>query len=91
MIALISNSDKPVKVDWTEIRQWLRKDNFISLVMNFDKDMIKPKVKKFIKTNYLDKTEEFVIEKIFKASKAAGPLAMWVQSLVEYADIFERI
>lgn len=31
------------------------------------------------------------MEKIFKASKAAGPLALWVQSLVEYADIFERI
>jgi dynein heavy chain 1 len=31
------------------------------------------------------------VEKIFKASRAAGPLALWVQSIVEYADIFERI
>lgn len=41
--------------------------------------------------NFLDKKDEWVMEKIFKASKAAGPLALWVQSLVEYADIFERI
>jgi len=48
-------------------------------------------VKKFIKTNYLDKKEEFKVDAIFKASKAAGPLAMWVQSLVDYAEIFEKI
>ena len=61
------------------------------MVMNYDKDTMRPVVKKFIKTNYLDKKEEFKVEAIFKASKAAGPLAMWVQSLVEYAEIFERI
>jgi dynein heavy chain 1 len=61
------------------------------MVMNFDKDQIKTSAKKFIKTNYLDKKEEFNIEKIFKASKAAGPLAMWVQSLIEYAEIFDKI
>lgn len=46
--------------------------------MNFDKDSIAAPVKKFIKANYLDKKDEFVIEKIFKASQAAGPLAKWV-------------
>ena len=89
VIALIS--DKPVKAEWAEIKQWLRKDTFIREIMNFDKDKIKPKVKKFIKTNYLDKKDEFVIVKIQNASKAAGPLAMWVQSLIEYAEIFDRI
>lgn len=89
VIALISN--KPVKTEWPEIRQWLRKDNFIKLVMDFDKDQISSRVKKFIQTNYLDKKDEFVVENIARASKAAGPLAMWVQSLVEYAVIFETI
>lgn len=59
--------------------------------MNFDKNMIRGPVKKFIKVNYLDKKEEFNVEAIKKASKAAGPLAQWVQSLVEYAEIFEKI
>jgi len=89
VISLISMT--PKKTEWNEIKQWLRKDNFISSIMNFDKDTITPSVKKFIKANYLDKKDEFVIEKIYKASRAAGPLAMWVSSLVEYADIFERI
>jgi dynein heavy chain 1 len=89
VVALISMT--PKKPEWAEIKQWLRKDNFIHQVMHFDKDTITSQVKKFIQTNYLNKKEEFVIEKIFKASRAAGPLALWVQSIIEYADIFEKI
>ena len=45
------------------------------MVMNFDKDTIRAPVKRFIKVNYLDKKEEFKIDAINKASRAAGPLA----------------
>jgi hypothetical protein len=76
VIAMIS--DKPKKYEWTDIKVWLKKDNFISLVMNFDKDSISPSVKAFIKKNYLDKKDEFVIDNIMRASKAAGPLALWM-------------
>ena len=31
------------------------------------------------------------MDAINKASKAAGPLATWVKSIVEYADIFLKI
>jgi len=31
------------------------------------------------------------VDAINKASKAAGPLATWVKSIVEYADIFLKI
>ena len=86
---MISNVAK--KAEWAEIRLWLRKDTFIPSILHFDKDAMSPAVKKFIQVNYLQKKEEFVVEKIFKASRAAGPLALWVQSIVEYADIFERI
>jgi len=34
---------------------------------------------------------KFDIDKINRASKAAGPLAVWVKSIVEYADIFLKI
>ena len=53
VIAMISG--KAVKPEWLDIQQWLKNDKFINLVMNFDKDQITPKVKKFIKTNYLEK------------------------------------
>jgi len=31
------------------------------------------------------------VAKIQKASKAAGPLALWVKSIVEYSEIFHSI
>ncbi len=88
---IIMISDKTGKLEWADVKQWLRKDNFIALVKNFDKDSIRPAIKKFIRTNYLDKKEEFDIGKIMKASKAAGPLAQWVQSLIDYADIKDKV
>ena len=66
VVALVSGN--PKKPEWAEIKEWLRKPTFIQTIMSFDKDSIQPNIKKFIKTNYLDKKDEFVIEKIFKAS-----------------------
>jgi|LauGreDrversion4_2_1035121.scaffolds.fasta_scaffold247923_2 dynein heavy chain 1 len=75
---VIMISDTPKKLEWTDVKQWLRKDNFISLVKNFDKDNIRVPVKNYIKKNYLEKKDEFDVAKIMKASRAAGPLAQWV-------------
>jgi dynein heavy chain 1 len=36
-------------------------------------------------------TPEWVIENVYKASKAAGPMAEWVKSIIDYADIFLKI
>lgn len=58
--------------------------------MNFDKDQINKKTKTFILDNYLN-TPEWVIENVYKASKAAGPMAEWVKSIIDYADIFLKI
>jgi dynein heavy chain 1 len=40
VIVMISDQPKVV-TEWNEVKQWLRKDNFISLVKNFDKDNIR--------------------------------------------------
>ncbi len=75
---IIMISDQPKKVEWNDVKQWLRKDNFISLVKNFDKDNIRTQIKSFIKKNFFDNVELWDLAKIMKASKAAGPLAQWV-------------
>ena len=59
--------------------------------MSFDKNDITPEVKKFVMTKYLKDAVKFDPVKINKASKAAGPLAMWVKSIVEYSEIFHSI
>lgn len=59
--------------------------------MNFDKDSISPGVKSFVNNNYLKKPDVFDVQKINNASKAAGPLAEWVSSIVKYSEIFLSI
>jgi dynein heavy chain 1 len=89
VIALITKS--ATKPDWKDVKGWLRKDDFIRSIMNFDKNDIPPNVKMFINKNYLHDTANFDTTKIMKASKAAGPLALWVKSIVEYSEIFHSI
>jgi hypothetical protein len=43
VICLITKN--PVKTDWKEIREQLRKPDFIKNIMNFEKNDITPKVK----------------------------------------------
>jgi dynein heavy chain 1 len=87
-ILIFGLSSKP---EWKECRSYLKETNFIATVMNFDKDSVLNRTKKFIRQKYLDDSKNWDIHAIFKASKAAGPLAKWVQSLIEYADIFLQI
>jgi len=68
----------------------LGKTDFISTVLNFDKDSVTAKTKKIVLSDYIN-SDIWDIESIYNASKAAGPLAKWVQSLIEYADIFLKI
>jgi len=81
----------PVVMDWKDIKSELRKDTFIKNIMSFDKNDITPEVKKFVMAKYLKDAVKFDPVKINKASKAAGPLAMWVKSIVEYSEIFHSI
>ena len=78
------------KPDWKEWRSYLGKTDFISTVLNFDKDSVTAKTKKIVLSDYIN-SDIWDIESIYNASKAAGPLAKWVQSLIEYADIFLKI
>jgi hypothetical protein len=61
------------------------------MIINFDKNDIPPAVKAFITKEYLSDVQNFDPEKIMRASKAAGPLALWVKSIVEYSSIFHSI
>lgn len=88
VIALIKN--KAVKPEWKDIQAEVKKESFKQTVLEFNKDGISAKCKEFVQKNYIN-TPEFDIDGFYKASKAAGPLAKWVKSIIEYADIFLKI
>ena len=74
-----------------DVKAWLRREDFIRSIMQFDKDDIAPKVKTFLQANYLNDETAFDPQRIMAASRAAGPLALWVKSIVEYSSVFHSI
>lgn len=85
-------SKKAKKPDWMEIKtNWLKRPDFTSLIMNFEKNDIPTPVKTFVMNHYLKDEKTFDVDKINRASKAAGPLALWVKSIVIYSDIYHSI
>lgn len=58
-------SKKPEKPNWVDVKKnWLRNPNFVSMIMNFDKDDISPNCKTFIMNNYLKDEKKFDTDKI---------------------------
>jgi dynein heavy chain 1 len=76
--------------DWKDVQKEISKQGFIQTVMNFDTDSLPANVKDSIRTNYLNNSD-WDVDRIYKASQAAGPLAMWVESQLKYADILKNI
>jgi len=83
--------NKSTKPEWPEIKAELKKETFKNTVLNFDKDKIGKKCSAFISNTYLKNEGAYNIDVFFKASQAAGPLAMWCKSIIQYSEIFEKI
>ena len=88
VVVLLENMN--TKPEWKTCTKFLAGGDFIKQVLNFDKDKIAKKTKEFIKTNYLEQ-KDWETSSIYSASKVAGPIAEWVQSILEYADIYLNI
>jgi dynein heavy chain 1 len=89
VIALITHAKKAPA--WPEIKKALNDKNFKNNVLNFKKEDIKPATKEFITNTYLKEEGAYEIDAFMKASKAAGPLAKWLKSIIEFAEIYLNI
>lgn len=78
-------------LDWADLRRFIRKDDFISSVVNFDSQKLTARQRATIQTNYVENAEEFEYEKVNRASKACGPLYKWVVSQLSYTAILHKI
>lgn len=78
-------------LEWADLRKFIRRDDFISSVVNFDSDKLTTKQRHVIQSNYVENAEEFEYEKVNRASKACGPLYKWVISQLNYTRILHSI
>nr|CCA15174.1 Cytoplasmic dynein 1 heavy chain 1 putative [Albugo laibachii Nc14] len=78
-------------LDWADLRRFIRRDDFISQIVNFDSEKLTQKQRNVIRTNYVERPDEFDYEKVNRASKACGPLFKWVVSQLHFTEILHRI
>ena len=76
--------------DWGDVRKFVKKDDFITTVVNFDSLRLTPAVIKVVQDKYLSSTD-IDQAKVDNASKACGPLYMWAGSQIKYALILRNI
>ncbi|TMW64824.1 hypothetical protein Poli38472_008991 [Pythium oligandrum] len=78
-------------LEWADLRKFIRRDDFISQVVNFDSEKLTTRQRHTIQTNYVDNADEFDYEKVNRASKACGPLYKWIVSQLNYTRILHSI
>ncbi|KAG2383610.1 hypothetical protein C9374_004281 [Naegleria lovaniensis] len=93
VIILLSPNDWEKSVPtWPDIKKVVSSLDFITTIRAFEPDAtnIPKKLRMRLQQAYLDdpNLEE---SKVFNASKACGPLILWLSSCVKYSDIVEKI
>jgi dynein heavy chain 1, cytosolic len=78
-------------LEWADLRKFIRRDDFISQVVNFDSEKLTARQRQVIQTNYVQNADDFEYEKVNRASKACGPLFKWVISQLNYTRILHSI
>eukprot|EP01084_Bolivina_argentea_P192688 330736_1 len=82
--------ESPYRNPWRKLQNMVLSHNFKRELLNFNANKMKTKTRKKIKAIYLNH-EEWCFEKANKMSKICGPLLMWVQEQVKYADLLDSV
>jgi dynein heavy chain 1 len=79
------------KVDgWKAVQSVIRRDDFTSMVRNFNSEKIVPAIRDKIERDYMA-LPNFTVEAADRASKACGPLVQWVFAQVRYSAILDKV
>jgi len=76
--------------DWEDVRRRIKKDDFLRAVDEFQPSSMTTRLRSRLKKDFLDPYPD-LYERANNASKACGPLVLWVQSQVNYATVLEKI
>ena len=79
------------KVDsWKSVQGVLRRDDFISSIVNYSTDMLTTDKREEIISVYIE-DPSFTFELVNRASTACGPLFKWITAQIDYSTILERV
>ena len=77
--------------EWSTIKNFIKKRDFITNVLNFDPRNIGGDLRSAIQKEIQKNQNFFAKETIYRASLAAGPLADWTKAILRYSKVVESI
>lgn len=78
------------QISWGSIRSRMRGGDFISTVVGFNAETISKGVRTKIYRKVVQ-NPDFNVEKIYYASRAAGPLAEWTLAVLDFVSVMESV
>ncbi|KAJ3124711.1 hypothetical protein HK098_000907 [Nowakowskiella sp. JEL0407] len=75
---------------WKSVQTVIRRDDFIASIVGYETEKMNPKVRDEVRARYLN-DPTFSYEMVNRASKACGPLVLWVTAQIRYSEIIEKI
>ncbi|KAK9451852.1 dynein heavy chain, N-terminal region 1-domain-containing protein [Limtongia smithiae] len=76
---------------WRTVQSIIRREDFISSVVNFDCDRQMTLALRTKMINEYLSRPNFNFDTVNRASKACGPLTLWVEAQINYSMILERV
>ncbi|KAG7660522.1 DYN1 [[Candida] subhashii] len=78
-------------VTWRDVQSVIRREDFISNIVRFETETkLTPEIREYMEQVYLSR-EDYTFEVVHRASKACGPLVVWVKAQLNYSKILQRI
>lgn len=76
---------------WREVQLIVRRDDFISNIVIFNNEQqVTEEMREYMERNYLSRSD-YNYETVNRASKACGPLLLWVEAQLNYSRILEGV
>lgn len=81
---------KGKKYAWDDIKQEMSRPDFLPSILNFQTSTLTEKQKQSVKNEFLN-SADWDVTAIDRSSKAAGPMAIWLESQVKYSDMLLQV
>ncbi len=89
---MLDGAVKPphINVEWDMLRRQIKNADFIRQIVDFDVTDMNVKARQRVRKK-ISLNEYFDVDGIMIASKALGPLALWIEATLEYAEVHDSI
>ncbi|CAI4034808.1 hypothetical protein SMKI_11G2590 [Saccharomyces mikatae IFO 1815] len=76
--------------NWRDIQQFIRKDDFIHNIVQYDTLHMKSHIRIYMEKEFLS-DPKFTYDIVNRASKACGPLYQWVNAQINFSKVLHNI